>query len=87
VVDDNEQEYEDESSYLDYLERLVDFLGDGDLWLSAEDDYALKKYFFEASKYAYYADRNNRAAQKEKEKKAAEAVLRFMPEIENLVMN
>ena len=77
----------DDSNYLDYLEKLVEYLGDGDLWLTPDDDYALKKFFFQASKYAYYADQNNRAVQKEKEKKAAKALLTFYVDTEIMGLN
>jgi len=80
----SDAEEEPKENYLDYLERLIDFLGDGDLWINPDDDYTLRKYFFEASKYAYNADQHNRAVQKEKEKKAAQALLKFYPSPEIL---
>jgi len=86
-ADEAQENPEEDENYLDYLERLIDFLGDGDLWLSPEDDYTLKKYFFEASKYAYNADRHNRSEQAKKEKETAQALLKFYPSPEILGLN
>lgn len=80
VDDESSEEWpENEETYLDYLEKLVDYLSEADLWLNETDDHNLKQYFYEATKYAYFANQNNRAGEKEKEKEAAQAVLKFYP--------
>lgn len=78
-------EYSD--TYLDYLEKLVDYLADGDLNLNENDDYELKRYFFEATRYAYFAHQTNCAAEEAEEKEAYKAVLAFYPSSEILGSN